>query len=72
MLSHTMDTANDSFFLDAIPDEAAQSLTNGCQDSSESHDTTSTDLPNTDTGFSKAIAKSRQTPDRPQEHNAPP
>ena len=72
MLSDTMDAANDSFFLDAIPDEAAQNLANGCQDYSESHDMTSTDLPDTDTGFSKAIAKSRQTPDRSQEHNAPP
>ena len=72
MLSDTMDTVNHSFFLDAIPDETAQGLVNGCQDYSESHDMTSTDLPDTDTGSSKAIAKSRQTPDRPQERNTPP
>ena len=74
MLPDTMDAANNSFFLDATSDEAAQSLAGGREDTPKSRDSTPTELPSADTntGLSNAVAESKQTPDRAQEYDIPP
>ena len=78
ILSNALDSADRSFFLDAISEEATQAPPPDHEDSLESRDISSTECAsiNTDakalTEPSNPIIEPKETADRPQDENDPP
>ena len=78
MLSDALDAADESFFLNAISEEATQAPPPAHEDSSESRDTSSTECVSSNTDAkahaepNNAVIEPIKTADRPQDENDPP